>query len=76
MFILDKISISQKSNLEFFCFYYFRSIVDKNPGIIEGIVLAPTLGTMYWHDDDGDKETLKTSRMDGTRVDQVCNYHF
>ena len=51
--------------------FYLRSVVDKNPGIIEGIVLAPTLGTMYWHDDDGDKETLKTARMDGTRVDQV-----
>ena len=51
---------------------FFRSVVDKNPGIIEGIVVAPTLGTMYWHDDDGEKETLKSSRMDGTRVDQVC----
>ena len=53
----------------------FRSVVDKNPGIIQGIVLAPTLGTMYWHDDDGEKETLKTARMDGTRVDQVSYFY-
>ena len=29
---------------------YFRSIIHKNPGLIKGIVLAPMLGKMYWHD--------------------------
>ena len=29
---------------------FFRSIIHKNPGLIKGIVLAPTLGQMYWHD--------------------------
>ena len=29
---------------------YFRSIIHKNPGLIKGIVLAPVLGKMYWHD--------------------------
>ena len=52
-------------------YLYFRCIVEKIAGTIEGIVLAPTLGTMYWHDDDGEKESLKTARMDGTRADQV-----
>ena len=34
------------------------------------IVLAPTLGMMYWHDHDIDQETLTMAKMDGTEAEQ------
>ena len=32
-------------------FSYVQAVIHKNPRIIRGLVLAPTLGMMYWHDE-------------------------
>ena len=51
---------------------FISSVVHKNPGLIGGLVVVPTLGMMYWNDDDGRvKETLYMSRMDGSDVHQI-----
>ena len=51
-------------------FSYVHSVIEKNPRIIRGLVLAPTLGYMYWHDQGEDLESLVSAKMDGGTPEQ------
>ena len=53
---------------------YFQVILQKSPRVIGGLVLAPTLGMMYWHDHDIDLETLWSAKMDGSEPEQFYEF--
>ena len=50
-------------------------VVDRNPGLVTGLAVAPEIGMLYWSDDDGDAlETLYQGRMDGTSIEQIKTF--
>ena len=50
-------------------------MVDRNPGLVTGLAVAPEIGMLYWSDDDGDgMETLYQGRMDGTSIEQIKTF--
>jgi low-density lipoprotein receptor-related protein 1 (alpha-2-macroglobulin receptor) len=49
---------------------FIQTIVHKNPKIIKGLVLAPTLGLMYWHDEGTTVESLNMANMDGSEPEE------
>ncbi len=54
---------------------HFKStLIRKNSGVIQSLVVVPTLGLMYWNDQSQDYENLKMSRMDGSRPEQFFQF--
>ena len=51
-------------------------VVERNPGLVTGLAVAPEIGMLYWSDDDGDaaEETLYQGRMDGTSIEQIKTF--
>ena len=54
---------------------YFQTVLEKSPRLIRGLVLAPALGMMYWHDHDIDIEALNMAKMDGSEPEQFHVFH-
>lgn len=53
---------------------FLSLLIRENPGSIRGLVTIPSLGVMFWNDDTGIKESLKTSKMDGSGVEELRSF--
>ena len=49
-------------------------VVERNPGLVTGLAVAPEIGMLYWSDDDEASETLYQGRMDGTSIEQIKTF--
>ena len=50
---------------------FYSNVIHQNPRLIKGLVLAPKLGMMYWHDNDpSDFASLNMAKMDGAQPEQ------